>query len=72
MASMSRRERLLAPLRLGASTAHVEATLSGCDALVLETNHDADMIWGGDYPKWLKARITGPFQVGGQTLGNTP
>ncbi len=46
---------------IGASTAHVEATLSGCDALVLETNHDADMIWGGDYPKWLKERITGPF-----------
>ena len=19
------------------------------------------MIWGGDYPKWLKERITGPF-----------
>jgi phosphoribosyl 1,2-cyclic phosphodiesterase len=46
---------------IGATTAHVEATLSGCDALVLETNHDADMIWGGDYPKWLKERITGPF-----------
>ncbi|MCC6209839.1 MAG: MBL fold metallo-hydrolase [Burkholderiales bacterium] len=46
---------------IGASTAHVEATLSGCDALVLETNHDADLLWGGDYPKWLKERIAGPF-----------
>jgi phosphoribosyl 1,2-cyclic phosphodiesterase len=46
---------------IGASTAHVEATLSGCDALVLECNHDLDMIWGGGYPKWLKERITGPF-----------
>jgi phosphoribosyl 1,2-cyclic phosphodiesterase len=46
---------------IGASTAHVEAMLSGCDALVLECNHDLDMIWGGDYPKWLKERITGPF-----------
>ena len=46
---------------IGASTAHVEAILSGCDALVLECNHDLDMIWGGDYPKWLKERITGPF-----------
>ena len=46
---------------IGATTAHVEATLSGCDALVLECNHDIDMIWGGDYPKWLKERITGPF-----------
>ena len=46
---------------IGATTAHVEATLSGCDALVLETNHDYDMLWGGDYPKWLKERISGPF-----------
>jgi phosphoribosyl 1,2-cyclic phosphodiesterase len=46
---------------IGASTAHVEAVLSGCDALVLECNHDLDMIWGGGYPKWLKERITGPF-----------
>jgi phosphoribosyl 1,2-cyclic phosphodiesterase len=46
---------------LGAPTAHVEATLGGCDALVLETNHDLQMLWGGDYPKWLKERIAGPF-----------
>lgn len=46
---------------IGASTAHVEATLSGCDALVLECNHDLDLLWGGGYPKWLKARIAGPF-----------
>lgn len=46
---------------LGTSTAHVEAMLSGCDALVLETNHDRDLLWGGDYPKWLKERIGGPF-----------
>ena len=46
---------------IGASTAHVEATLSGCDALVLECNHDLDLLWAGDYPKWLKERISGPF-----------
>jgi phosphoribosyl 1,2-cyclic phosphodiesterase len=46
---------------LGTSTAHVEAMLSGCDALVLEANHDLDLLWGGDYPKWLKERIGGPF-----------
>jgi len=46
---------------LGTSTAHVEQTLSGCDALVLETNHDLDLLWSGDYPKWLKERIGGPF-----------
>ena len=33
----------------------------GCDALVLECNHDLDMLWAGDYPKWLKERIAGPF-----------
>jgi phosphoribosyl 1,2-cyclic phosphodiesterase len=46
---------------IGASTAHVEASLSGCDALVLECNHDLDLLWAGDYPKWLKQRISGPF-----------
>src|SRR5690349_15416479 len=46
---------------LGTTTAHVEATLSGCDALVLECNHDLDLLWGGDYPRWLKQRIAGPF-----------
>ena len=29
---------------LGVSTAHVEACLSGCDALVLECNHDLEML----------------------------
>jgi len=46
---------------LGASTAHVEAMLSGIDALVLECNHDLDLLWAGDYPKWLKKRIASPF-----------
>ena len=46
---------------IGASTAHVEAMLSGCDALVLECNHDLDLLRAGDYPKWLKERVAGPF-----------
>ena len=46
---------------IGTPTAHVEAVLSGCDALVLECNYDADMLWAGEYPKWLKERIAGPF-----------
>lgn len=46
---------------IGASTAHVEATLSRCDALVLECNHDLELLWAGDYPNWLKERIAGPF-----------
>ena len=44
---------------LGASTAHVEACLSGCDALLLECNHDIDMLARGDYPYSLKQRIAG-------------
>ncbi len=46
---------------IGAPTPHVEASLSGCDALVLETNHDLDLLWGSEYPRWLKERISGPF-----------
>ena len=46
---------------IGVSTPHVERTLSGLDALVLECNYDRDMLWGGAYPKWLKERIGGPF-----------
>ena len=44
---------------LGVSTPHVEATLSGCDALVLETNHCLDLLAGSDYPYPLKQRIAG-------------
>jgi phosphoribosyl 1,2-cyclic phosphodiesterase len=46
---------------VGVSTAHVEKTLSGLDALVLECNYDRDMLWNGAYPRWLKERIAGPF-----------
>lgn len=42
---------------LGCSTPHVEQMLSGCDALVLECNHDKNMLFGGDYPHQLKRRI---------------
>ncbi|HEY4697824.1 MAG TPA: MBL fold metallo-hydrolase [Gallionella sp.] len=43
----------------GCSTAHIEQTLSGCDALVLECNHDSDMLMKGDYPLSLKQRVGG-------------
>ena len=46
---------------LGVSTAHVEASLSGCDALVLECNHDLEMLANSDYPYPLKQRISGRF-----------
>ncbi len=46
---------------LGAPTPHVTQMLSGCDALVLECNHDAELLRQGSYPAWLKSRIAGPF-----------
>jgi len=33
--------------------------LDGCDGLVLECNHDADMLAGSSYPAFLKRRIAG-------------
>lgn len=45
----------------GCSTPHIEATLSGCDALVLECNHDPEMLANGDYPASLKRRVGGRF-----------
>jgi len=44
---------------IGVSTPHVEACLSGCEALVLECNHDQQMLQNGDYPYSLKQRIGG-------------
>ena len=46
---------------LGTSTPCVEANLTGCDALVLECNHDPELLAGSDYPASLKARIAGRF-----------
>jgi len=46
---------------IGASTPYVEASLSGCDALVIECNHDLELLAGSDYPYPLKKRIAGPF-----------
>jgi phosphoribosyl 1,2-cyclic phosphodiesterase len=45
----------------GSLTAHMQAVLSGLDALVLECNHDLDMLWNGNYPQYLKQRIAGKF-----------
>jgi phosphoribosyl 1,2-cyclic phosphodiesterase len=46
---------------IGCGTAHVTQVLSGCDALVLECNHDTQMLDNSDYPPMLKARIRGNF-----------
>jgi phosphoribosyl 1,2-cyclic phosphodiesterase len=44
---------------LGVSTPYVEASLTGCDALVLECNHDLGLLEASDYPRALKQRISG-------------
>jgi phosphoribosyl 1,2-cyclic phosphodiesterase len=44
---------------VGTSTPHISAVLSGCDALVLECNHDLQMLAASRYPQSLKARIGG-------------
>ena len=46
---------------LGHVTPHVVKCLQGCDALVLECNHDADMLARGPYPPTLKQRVGGRF-----------
>jgi hypothetical protein len=35
--------------------------LSGCDGLVLEFNHDAELLAGSAYPASVKRRIAGRF-----------
>lgn len=46
---------------VGTSTRHIESVLADCDALVLECNHDPEMLARSKYPAWLRARIGGPF-----------
>lgn len=43
----------------GCATPHIEAMLTGLDALVLECNHDAEMLANGSYPYFLKQRVGG-------------
>jgi phosphoribosyl 1,2-cyclic phosphodiesterase len=45
----------------GSITAHLLASLQGCHALLLETNHDLEMLARSRYPASLKARIGGRF-----------
>ena len=45
----------------GSLTAHMQAVLGGLDALVLECNHDLDLLWNSAYPQRLKERIAGKY-----------
>jgi phosphoribosyl 1,2-cyclic phosphodiesterase len=44
---------------LGHATDHVLTQLAHCQALLLECNHDADMLARGAYPAFLKKRVGG-------------
>jgi phosphoribosyl 1,2-cyclic phosphodiesterase len=46
---------------LGSVTPWVVENYSGCDALLLEANHDPDMLWAGSYPPNTKARVAGDW-----------
>ncbi len=43
----------------GHVTAHMRQSLSGCDALMLECNHDRALLAAGPYPPSLKLRVGG-------------
>jgi phosphoribosyl 1,2-cyclic phosphodiesterase len=45
----------------GRITAHIRDCLDACDALLLECNHDADMLANGPYTANLKQRVGGPL-----------
>lgn len=45
----------------GSITQHIVDCLSGCDGLLLEANHDPQMLRRGPYPPRLQARVGGAF-----------
>ena len=45
----------------GVITPHIVTLLRACDALVLECNHDRQLLATSDYPAMLKRRIAGDF-----------
>lgn len=46
---------------LGSVTQHVVERYRGCDALMLELNHDQQMLQSGSYPHHLKRRVGGDW-----------
>lgn len=45
----------------GTVTPHIIEMLGACDGLLLECNHDPDMLRAGPYPYWLQQRISGSW-----------
>jgi len=52
-------EKLGLATDFGCETPHLIEQLSGCHALVLECNHDLDLLLNGSYPHNLKQRVSG-------------
>jgi phosphoribosyl 1,2-cyclic phosphodiesterase len=46
---------------LGHATAHVLEQLAGCGTLMLECNHDTQMLADSAYPAFLKRRVGGDY-----------
>ena len=46
---------------LGHASAHVVNALQNCHALLLEANHDLDLLQASAYPPFLKRRVAGPW-----------
>jgi phosphoribosyl 1,2-cyclic phosphodiesterase len=46
---------------LGHASRHVIDSIAGCNALLLESNHDEEMLSKSKYPAFLKARVGGDF-----------
>lgn len=43
----------------GYATPHIRATIDNCDGLIVEANHDAELLAAGPYPATLKKRVAG-------------
>ncbi len=54
-------ERLGIATDLGVADGEVAAFLRDLDGLILEFNHDVDLLARGPYPPWLKTRILSPL-----------
>lgn len=55
------RRRLGVLTDAGHVTPHIRQTLDGCDALMIEFNHDVGMLHDGTYPFSLKQRVGGRY-----------
>ena len=54
-------EKLAILTDLGHATAHVVHHLQHCNAIVLECNHDTDLLDNSSYPVFLKRRVGGAY-----------